>query len=96
MSFFQVVGWILLAVAVYYAQRHVRAAWQARRRAAGALRAEQQWPPTTPPDAAGDANAGAKPEFSDDTAPAVLSMPFGLEDPDGVSPKRDTGRRRQR
>ena len=96
MSFYQTVGWILLAVAVYYAQRHLRAAWQERRRAAASRHTEQQWPQTTPPDGAADGQAGVKPEFSDDTAPAVLSMPFGLEDPDGVSPKRDAGRRRQR
>jgi len=95
MNLFQLVGMVLLAVLAFYAARWALAVWNARAREVATGRQELGWTDTRP---RGLTDRIAEIErvpgdFSDDTAPAVLSMPFGLDDDEPPAP-RERGRRR--
>jgi len=83
MNVYQVLGLVLLAAV---ALTVLRAVYRRAERASS----QTPWPDTRPRDPRGEADASPRgpQEFSEDTAPAVLSMPVGLEDAEAKPPGR--------
>ena len=92
MSLLQGLGIVVLVVVAFYAVRWLRVAWSARASSDHPGHADMGWPDTRPRGRDGEPEAAPQ-DFSDDTAPAVLSIPFGLDDNE-LPPPRERGRRR--
>ena len=96
MNFYQALGWGLIVVVALGVHWYVRALRRAHEREAAQARVALEWPQTLSPleDDAVEAPRRTGLDFGDDTAPAVLSMPFGLDDSEPRPGKRDATRRR--